>query len=152
MITRKVGFQVIYQTAPQKFEREEVKAITFGLGSDYDRVKTATDKDVQVQPGYACIVQFVDQFDQDAKPLFHGDILSDAEGNLSEIVFYNGGFFLHPKDTEDMLPLTIENTSTKKVIGDIVRNANLLTPDAAMEILKEKTEPKEPPFVDLKLS
>lgn len=152
MLTRKIGFDVVYQVQGG-FERERVAELRFSIGgSDYDQAKTVSGRGIQLHPLYAFLLQFTGEFDRDAKPIHHGDLLADDEGTIYEVMFYEGAYNLHAPGSEVARILNNEICMTLRVVGDVIRNSSMVVPPKAEEILLASTERKELPFINLPLA
>ena len=152
MLTRKIGFDVVYQVQGG-FERERVAELKFSIGgSDYDQAKTVSGRGIQLHPLYAFLLQFTGEFDRDGKPIHHGDLLADDEGTIYEVMFYNGAYCLHAPGDEEGTVLENAICMTLRIVGDVIRNAAMTVPPNPEEIMKASIERKELPFIDLPLA
>jgi len=152
MITRKIGFDVVYQQEKEVYTRERVRAIQFSTdGSGYDEAMTASGKKVQLNPLYAFLLQFTGEFDRAGAPVHHGDLLADDDGIIFEVMFYNGAYWLHAPGDEEGKALDNQSCATLRIVGDVIRNASMIVPPNAEAVVIAATERKVP-FVNLPLA
>lgn len=133
MIYRKLGFEVVYQT-PLGWERSRVKELHLSEGSAYDEVITFDGKTVQLTPGYTSLLEFTGKFDIDGKPIFHGHLCIDQDEAVFEVVFVDGAFQFQKGET--LLPMSETTCMTMRIVGDAIRNSNLIIPDIGPEVLE----------------
>lgn len=151
MIYRKLGFEVIYQTPEgieqpevgfsklpdgrkRQFVRASVKELHFAEGSGYDEAITTDGKTVQLNPTYTALLEFTGAFDKAGAPIFHGHICLDENDDAWEVIFADGAFMLCRG--EETKPLSNENAMQVRIVGDSIRNVNLLAPADGVEKLE----------------
>lgn len=133
MIYRKLGFEVLYQT-PEGWVRSTVKEVHISEGSNYDEVITSDGKTVQLTPAYTALLEFTGGFDKVGAPIFHGHLCVDDDEDIWEVIFANSAFmFCHGEET---LPLSNEVCMKMRIVGDSIRDANLIIPDNGVEVLE----------------
>lgn len=133
MIFRKLGFEVLYQV-PTGWQRSPVKELHLSEGSNYDEVITHDGKTIQLTPAYTALLEFTGAFDTAGQPIFHGHLCIDLDEDIWEVIFADGAFmFCHGEET---LPLSNEVCMRMRIVGDSIRDANLIIPDKGVEVLE----------------
>ena len=133
MIYRKIGFEVLYQTS-EGWSRSGVKELHLSEGSAYDEAITFDGKTVQLNPAYTALLEFTNAFDQDGAPIFHGHLCIDEDESVWEVIFADSAFVLCRG--EEIKPLTNENAMKVRIVGDAIRNSNLIIPSNGVEVLE----------------
>lgn len=134
-------YKVIIKNADETFTTHTVEGVNFvtvkGLPVVTARFELTAKADntpavyetVVIDEVVNWLYQSTNTFDKNGKPIYHGDLLKDAEGILYEVMYAVGSYFIVMGDTAVML---LDNvTRALEVVGNVVENNDLIKVDTA---------------------
>lgn len=84
------------------------------------------------------LFQSTNAFDKNGVPIYHGDLLKDADGILYEVMYAVGSYFIVKDDAP--LMLLDEHTRKLEVVGNVIENYDLIKVDTSVLTAQETTQ------------